>query len=31
MIDLIEAEANVSTDIPDDVDDILHYIEALKY
>lgn len=31
MIDLIEAEAKTSTDLPDDVDDILHYIDALKY
>jgi Fic family protein len=31
MIDAIEAEANINTDIPDDVDDILHYIKALNY
>lgn len=31
MIDAIEAEANVNTDIPEDVDDILHYIKALNY
>lgn len=31
MIDAIEAEGNVSNDIPADVDDILHYIKALNY
>ena len=31
MIDAIEAEAAITTDIPSDVDDILHYIRALKY
>ena len=31
MIDAIEAEGKVSSDIPDDVDDILHYIKALNY
>ena len=31
MIDAIEAEAKVDSDIPDDVDDILHYIKALNY
>ena len=31
MIDAIEAEAKVSTKIPEDVDDILHYIKALNY
>lgn len=31
MIDAIEAEANISTDVPPDVDDILHYIQALNY
>lgn len=31
MIDVIEAEANVNTNIPEDVDDILHYIKALNY
>lgn len=31
MIDAIEAEAKVNTDIPGDVDDILHYIKALNY
>lgn len=31
MIHAIEAEANVSADIPKDVDDILHYIKALNY
>lgn len=31
MIDAIEAEANVNTNIPEDVDDILHYIKALNY
>jgi len=31
MIDAIEAEASLNTDIPTDVDDILHYIKALKY
>lgn len=31
MIDAIEAEANTNTNIPTDVDDILHYIKALNY
>lgn len=31
MIDVIEAEANVNADVPEDVDDILHYIKALNY
>ncbi len=31
MIDAIEAEAKIETDMPSDVDDILHYIKALNY
>ena len=31
MIDAIEAEAKVTANIPEDVDDILHYIKALNY
>lgn len=31
MIDAIEAEVKVNTNIPEDVDDILHYIQALSY
>ncbi len=31
MIDAIEAEAKVNTKVPADVDDILHYINALNY
>lgn len=31
MIDAIEAEVKINTNIPDDVDDILHYIKALNY
>ena len=31
MIDAIEAEAKINADIPEDVDDILHYIKALHY
>jgi len=31
MIDAIEAEAKINIDIPEDVDDILHYIKALNY
>jgi Fic family protein len=31
LIDAIEAEAKTSTNLPDDVDDILHYISALNY
>jgi Fic family protein len=31
MIDAIEAEAKVNTNIPKDVDDILHYIKAQNY
>lgn len=31
MIDAIEAEAKVRANIPADVDDILHYIQALNY
>ena len=31
MMDAIEAEAHVSASLPKDVDDILHYINALNY
>jgi Fic family protein len=31
MIDAIEAEVGTNTNIPDDVDDILHYIKALHH
>lgn len=31
MIDAIEASAKISDNIPQDVDDILHYIKALNY
>lgn len=31
MIDAIAAEAKINAKIPDDVDDILHYIKALNY
>lgn len=31
MIDAIEAEAKINTNVPADVDDILHYIKALNY
>ena len=31
MIDAIEAEVQLSINIPEDVDDILHYIKALNY
>ena len=31
MIDAIEAEAKVNADVPEDVDNILHYIKALNY
>ncbi|MGH7900807.1 MAG: Fic family protein, partial [Thermodesulfobacteriota bacterium] len=31
MVDAIEAEAKTSYDLPDDVDDIIHYIKALNY
>ncbi len=31
MVDAIEAEIKISTNIPEDVDDILHYIKALNY
>jgi Fic family protein len=31
MVDAIEAEVKVSTSIPDDVDDILHYLKALHH
>jgi Fic family protein len=31
MIDAIEAEAKTGADLPEDVDDILHYIDALNY
>lgn len=31
MIDAIEAEVNINDNIPEDVDDILHYIKALNY
>jgi Fic family protein len=30
MIDAIEAEANIGSDLPEDVDDIIHYIKALN-
>lgn len=30
MIDAIEAEAKINTDLPEDVDDITHYIKALN-
>jgi len=31
MLDALEAEAELDTDLPEDVDDILHYINALNY
>jgi Fic family protein len=31
MIDAIEADVNIKANIPEDVDDILHYIKALNY
>jgi Fic family protein len=31
MVDAIEAEANVNASVPEDVDDILHYIKALNH
>lgn len=31
MMDAIEAEAHIKTALPKDVDDILHYIQALNY
>lgn len=31
MVDAIEAEVKVNTNLPSDVDDILHYIQALNY
>lgn len=31
MIDAIEAGAKINRNVPDDVDDILHYIKALNY
>jgi len=31
MIDSIEAEVKTNANVPDDVDDILHYIKALRY
>ena len=31
MVDAIEAEVQTNTDIPQDVDDILHYIQALNF
>ena len=31
MIDAIEAEVKINDNIPEDVDDILHYIKALNY
>ena len=31
MIDAIEAEAKIIENVPEDVDDILHYIKALNY
>src|SRR3989339_2191049 len=31
MIDAIEADAKINTNMPADVDDILHYIKALNY
>jgi Fic family protein len=31
IIDAIEAESEISDTLPDDVDDILHYIKALSY
>jgi Fic family protein len=31
MVDAIEAEAKINMNVPQDVDDILHYIKALNY
>jgi Fic family protein len=31
IIDAIEAEVGINANIPDDVDDILYYIKALRY
>jgi Fic family protein len=31
MIDAIEADAKINVNVPEDVDDILHYISALNY
>lgn len=31
MIDAIEAEGNIESDLPEDVDDILHYMKAVNY
>ncbi len=31
MIDAIEADAKINFNVPEDVDDILHYIDALNY
>ncbi|MDR3476954.1 MAG: Fic family protein [Gammaproteobacteria bacterium] len=31
MVDAIEAEVQTNADIPEDVDDILHYIQAVNY
>lgn len=31
MVDAIEAEANIGNKVPNDVNDILHYIKALNY
>jgi Fic family protein len=31
MIDAIEADAKININVPEDVDDILHYIDALNY
>lgn len=31
MVDAIEAEAKINVNVPQDVDDILHYIKALNY
>jgi Fic family protein len=31
MIDVIEAEGKISENLPEDVDDILHYLHALNY
>jgi Fic family protein len=31
MVDAIEAEVKITTNVPEDVDDILHYIKALQY
>jgi len=31
LVDALEAEAKITSGLPDDVDDILHYIQALNY